>query len=256
MSATGRDRLLSLAIGLALIVPVAWGQSTRPINSFVQQAIAVAAWCAVLMLLPRAAHGPGQAAQRNPALWAAAAGLGLCLLAALPAAPHGFLPEILVMLLGLLLMLSAARQGRPEALFAPLAWGLWAGGLLSVLIVGHQHLWPCQGDGHWIALNRAGRAFGNLRQPNLMGTYLVMALSAGAWLAQDGRIGSGRAGRALALLGAGALMLALAMTASRTAALALLLLSAWGVLDRRLGRGLRGLLIAAPLAYEIGRAHV
>ncbi|MBL0719249.1 O-antigen ligase family protein [Piscinibacter sp. Jin2] len=248
-------RAVACLIAFAMIVPVLWGSSTKPHASFMHQLVCVLAWCGVLMLLPRAQPDLAARSRRNLPLAAALAALGLCWLAAAAQGFTGRAAELLVMGLGLLLMLSAARQGRPEQALTPLAWGLWLGGLFSVGVIGHQHFFPCRGDGHILALNLTGRAYGNLRQPNLMATYLVLALLAGGWLASQGRLGA-QAGmrRALALVGGLGLVLALAMTASRTGLLVLLLLPAWAAFDRRLPRGLRLALGSTPLVYALAFA--
>ncbi len=248
-------RAAACLIGFAVFVPVTWAGTSQPESSFLQQLACVLAWCGALMLLPRAQPDLAVRSRRNLPLVAALAALGLCWLAAAAQGVTGRAAELLVMGLGLLLMLSAARQGRPEQALTPLAWGLWLGGLFSVGVIGHQHFFPCRGDGHILALNLTGRAYGNLRQPNLMATYLVLALLAGGWLASQGRLGA-QAGvrRALALAGGLGLVLALAMTASRTGLLALLLLPAWAAFDRRLPRGLRLALGSTPLVYALAFA--
>jgi O-antigen ligase len=89
-----------------------------------------------------------------------------------------------------------------------------------------------------------GRAVGNLRQPNHFSTLLVFAAASMAWLGARRRLSAG-----VAALGVAACIGGIVLTASRTGMVAMVFLSAWGVLDRRLPRTLRVALVAAPLLY-------
>jgi len=87
-----------------------------------------------------------------------------------------------------------------------------------------------------------GRAVGNLRQPNHLGTLLLWALIALVALSSLGKLRNGVTW-ALGLL----LLLAVVLTGSRTGLLGVAVLAAWGVLDRRLPRRNRMALMTAPL---------
>jgi hypothetical protein len=85
-----------------------------------------------------------------------------------------------------------------------------------------------------------------LRQPNHLASLLLWSAIALVSLADIGRLHRGVA----ALLGA-ALVFGLVLTASRTGTVGVVMLALWGVLDRRLSKPIRALLILAPIAYVL-----
>ena len=136
---------------------------------------------------------------------------------------------------------SVTRDGIAELFFGALAV---AGGL-GLLLAAVQVFMPSWADGTFIASpNMAGRAVGNLRQPNHFSTLLVFAAAGLAWLGARRRLRPGVAALGVALCIGG-----IVLTASRTGMVAMVFLTAWGVLDRRLPRTLRVTLVAAPLLY-------
>jgi O-antigen ligase len=148
----------------------------------------------------------------------------------------------------LLLAGSAARAG-PQSLllFALFCWGWVGAGLLNLGVAVVQVFLPAWADGHWVAVSASpGRAIGNLRQPNHLSSLFMWAGVAVAGLLVM---------RRLRLRWAALLMLALVfgvvLTASRTGCLSVALLALWGLLDRRLPRPTRLLLMAAPLMYAL-----
>jgi len=138
---------------------------------------------------------------------------------------------------------------------------------------------PDLADGDWIAhSSAAGRAVGNLRQPNHLSSLMLWAaIALVGWLelqrqaglavqqsaqrAADGLAASSGAGRALkalrtprllwvlAALGMALFIWAVVLTASRTGLVGVALLALWALADRRLSRPARGLLLATPLLY-------
>jgi O-antigen ligase len=95
----------------------------------------------------------------------------------------------------------------------------------------------------------AGRAVGNLRQPNHLSSLLLWAAIAVVPLLELRRL---RLGAALALF---ALMIfAVVLTASRTGVLGVGLLTLGGLLDLRLSRPARTLLLSSPLLYALAWA--
>jgi hypothetical protein len=92
----------------------------------------------------------------------------------------------------------------------------------------------------------AGRAVGNLRQPNHFSTLMVFACVGVAWLGARGRLPL-----AWAATGLAAFIGVIVLTASRTGMVAMLLFTAWGLFDRRLPARLRGVLVGAPLLYGL-----
>lgn len=105
-------------------------------------------------------------------------------------------------------------------------------GLCSTAIALVQYFIPAWADGTWIARpTTPGRAFANLRQPNLLGTLLLMALCA----VPLGEPPRPRWAWAIAAV----LTLGVATTSSRTALVGLLLLAGWAALDRGMPKGVR-----------------
>lgn len=143
--------------------------------------------------------------------------------------------------------LNALGQGAGARVFKAFCIGLVVAGVLSSGVGLVQVFAPSWADGTWIARSYIdGRAVGNMRQPNHLSSLLLWAIVAVVWLGEV---------RVLQRVGAQALaalfVLVVVLTASRTGALSMLLLAAWGAFDRRLSRLARGWLIAAPLVYAL-----
>jgi hypothetical protein len=85
---------------------------------------------------------------------------------------------------------------------------------------------------------------GNLRQPNHLSSLLLWHCVAVIALLELRRLGS-KTAAALLVFG----VFAVVLSASRTGLVSVLMLALWGLLDRRLSRTARGLLLAAPLVY-------
>ena len=159
------------------------------------------------------------------------------------------LSAILVLAIACWVWWSALRAARVPAdaaeIFESVCWALLAAGAISLLIGLVQVFLPALAGGKWIAAPTvAGKAIGNLRQPNHLGTLLVWAMVAGAWLANKRRWPV-----ALAALLLAALVYGILLSASRTAVGGLLLLGIWGAMDSRLSRGLRATLISMLPLY-------
>ena len=245
---------------LAATVPTLAAFNQPPSATLLNQCLAVALWGGVAVLLP-----PGRWVRGLGPLLAA---LAVVAAGALWSCVWGGLPLSLALLaLGLLaaaaLMvltganaalsvtqpgaLSASAAPRPSAaqVFAALAAGLLVAGLLGAAVAGVQVFVPSWADGQWIAVSGlAGRAVGNLRQPNHLGSLLLWALVAAVALHELRWLS-----RAALWLLALPLVLAVELTASRTAAVGLGLLLLWALLDRRLSPTARWLLAATPLLY-------
>ncbi len=233
---------------LAACVPTLLAYSQPPSATLLNQCVAVALWGGVVMALP-----PGRPPR---AAWPLLAALGVMALAVLASSGLGALPwslglQALGLLAGAALMVatgaSAARGPAGPAAFAALAAGLLLAGVLGAGVALVQVFAPGWTDGNWIAHSGlVGRAVGNLRQPNHLCSLLLWALVAAValhelrWLPRAALAG-------LALL----LVLAVELTASRTGAVGLLLLLAWGVFDRRLSPSARWVLVATPVLYAL-----
>jgi len=140
---------------------------------------------------------------------------------------------------------GAAARGDATDLFAAFCWAWLVAGAFNVGIAFVQVFMPEWPDGDWIARSGiAGRAVGNLRQPNHLSSLLLWAFIAAVALVEMGRLGR-RAGA----LAQAAMVFAVVLTASRTGLVSVLLLALWGAADRRLARPTRVGLLAAPLVY-------
>jgi O-antigen ligase len=119
--------------------------------------------------------------------------------------------------------------------------------LASSLIAVLQVFAPDWGNGDWIARSSiAGRAVGNMRQSNHLSSLLLWGIIAVVWLGEARVLRKG-VDTALALL----FIFAVVLSSSRTGAAGMLMLAVWGVLDRRLSKRSRALLLLAPVIYAV-----
>jgi hypothetical protein len=106
---------------------------------------------------------------------------------------------------------------------------------------------PDWADGNWIAAaSLPGRASGNLRQPNHLSSLLLWSFIAVAWLAESGTLR-----RSAATILAALFVFGIVLSASRTGIVGVIMLALWAVLDRRLSRATRTLLLLTPLLYVV-----
>jgi O-antigen ligase len=152
-------------------------------------------------------------------------------------------------------LVIAAAQRLPSAKQLELAVetfcvALVVAGTLSSVVAILQVFAPQVTGGDWVAAaTTPGRASGNLRQPNHLASVLLWGLVATAWHFERAARKSDMPKWLLgAALGAG-LVFGVVLTSSRTGALGLLLLAAWGLFDRRLAKPTRLALSLAPLLY-------
>jgi O-antigen ligase len=232
----------------AATLPSLLAYNVSPSPTVLNQALALALWGVFVAVSAPAAPG------RGPwPLWAA---LGAVAVGVVLSWGPGALPSTLALsALGLLAATAVAGAGgagaraRTDApdVFAAFCWAWLVAGMFNVAIAVVQVFLPELPDGDWIARSgTAGRAVGNLRQPNHLSSLLLWAGIATVALVDLGRLGR-RAGAAMLA----ALVFALVLTASRTGLLSVLLLALWGAVDRRLARPARLLLLAAPLVYAL-----
>jgi len=140
---------------------------------------------------------------------------------------------------------SARRAGHASPGFRAFCIALAVAGVASALIGLVQVFAPRAPDGDWIALAAiVGRATGNLRQPNHLSSLLLWSVVAVIWLGEAKALDD-RIAVALTLV----FLYVIVLSASRTGALGTLTLAGWGLLDRRLSRRSRTVLILAPLFY-------
>jgi len=240
---------VALAITAAIAattLPSLLAYNLPPSPTFLNQALAFGLWAGFVAVsapaLPR----------RDP--WPVLVALAALLLAAAWSWGPGALPASLavsaigtLLAAGVLLLGGAGARVRPDAqaLFAAFCWGWVAAGVLNVGVALVQVFLPGLAEGDWIAASGfPGRAVGNLRQPNHLSSLLLWHCIAVIALLELGRL---QRGTAAVLLAVG--VYAVVLTASRTGVVSVLLLALWALLDRKLSRPARLLLLAAPLVY-------
>jgi O-antigen ligase len=234
--------LLPLATLLAFNLP--------PSATFLNQAVALVAWggCLLTMapLAERLAHQSG--------ITSLQIAFGLTALSALASPGFTRLPWSLS-LSAVALVAAAAGVAQASAsldgvisktvAFRAFALSLLVAGALSSGVGLIQVFAPSLADGNFIARTYIdGRAVGNMRQPNHLSSLLLWAVVASVWLG-EARVLRRWGSTLLALL----FIFVVVLTASRTGALSMLLLAAWGLFDRRLARESRWLLAVSPLLY-------
>lgn len=237
---------------VCVALPFLIASNLSPSSTYFNQIWAVAAagfwlclWWGRSVLL----GGPFPVGSATKVALTACAVLALAML--VPGAPLGqrLLPLLCLLTAMLLLHGSAAAAARDdlESFIEPLMWGLLIAALASQG-VGLVQVFAASGaDGFWVAYPTiAGRAIGNMRQPNQLSTLLVWGAAAAVWL------GLRQAWpRALLAAVVAALVFGIALTASRTGTVGIGLLLAWGLLDRRLPGWLRLLLLGTLPLYAL-----
>jgi O-antigen ligase len=154
---------------------------------------------------------------------------------------------ILAAMVAVVAGLLSQSAGSGGLAFRALCLGMIAAGVASSLVGIVQVFAPDWPDGDWIARTYiAGRAVGNLRQPNHLSSLLVWASIAAVWLSETGVLRRW-VGAALAAL----FIFVIVLSASRTGTVSVGLLAVWAVLDKRLSRPTRRLLLLAPVAYGV-----
>ena len=237
-----------MALLLACTAPTLLAFNQPPSATLLNQCLAVALWGGVALVLAPSRWPQGSG-------WLLAA-LGLVMAGVAVSWGVGSLPLSLALqaaglLAGAAVMVvsgaAAAQQGRGPATMAALAIGLLTAGLLGSGAALVQVFAPGWTDGNLIAHSGVvGRAVGNLRQPNHLGSLLLWALAAVALLAERGALPRWAAWACCAVM-----VLAIELTASRTGAVGLGVLLLWALVDRRLSRQTRWLLAALPLLYGL-----
>jgi len=239
---------------LAVAVPLLIGGSLSPSSTFFNQVAATLGWGLAL-----AAWGlAGRALRLRPdvpraamaGLLAALAVVALGILAA-PATPWGQrLAGLGLVVLAGAVALASAQAGLPVSwrqLAPAVLLALLAAGLYSVVVGLLQVFLPDWTDGLYVAHRTAeGLAIGNIRQPNQLSTLLLWACAAAVWW-------SVVRGWPLGLLAGllAALLFTVVLTASRTGVIGVVMLALWGLVDRRLPRRVRLLLLAGPAFYAL-----
>lgn len=271
---------MPLLVGALLALCVApWlAYSVSPSATFLNQAAAVVGWGIWLLLLVVWPGSLARAWLNATVILRLGATLFLTLLIVvsgvvlawvLSRLPMGLALSALLMVLAAMAVLcvgvsvgghpwatspSGSDTAYPTPVFQALAWGFVVAGLGASLIGVLQVFAPTWADGQWLAASGfEGRATGNFRQPNHLGTLLLWAMVALMGTAEWSR-GSQREQRWVVLgqtVGLLFLMVGVVLSASRTAAMGLLFLAAWGVFDKRLSFATRCLLVSTLAMYAV-----
>jgi O-antigen ligase len=271
----------------AVATPALLAYNASPSTTYFNQALAAALWGIVAsgLVLKAAApseNHPGSLLAGRPAVAA------LALLAMGAAMPWGAGGQALSLVtaavsvcLAAIVLVHAGQLagGRADAVSLGsaffLAWVIT--GLLNVGVALIQVFSPAWPDGDWIAHSSvAGRAVGNLRQPNHLSSLLLWAAIALIGVVELRRLakvhgsdggpkrwsqtkapfttsGADAGGTTVRKAGTWLCMAlfiwAIVLTASRTGLVGVALLAMWGLADRRLSPQSRWLLLATPLMY-------
>lgn len=243
----------ALAIA-ACTVPPLLAINYTPSATLFNQLLAVAGWGG--LLIAAASLAPRLHLKTSPA----SSALGLMALLALSSPWLNALPwslalssaALLLSAFAVLSMACALPTASKRMWLKALLWSLMLAGLLSALIGLVQVFAPDLADGKWIARSSIpGRAVGNMRQPNHLASLLIWACVAAVTLAEI-RVWNSRTRHMLVSAAVlQLLVLATVLTASRTGMLAVFMLAAWGLLDRKLSRLTRRLLLLCPVMLAL-----
>ncbi|MEP7302420.1 MAG: Wzy polymerase domain-containing protein [Caldimonas sp.] len=237
---------------LAVALPTLIAFNVSPSSTFFNQAAAFVGWGGFLLIL---GSGLGQQARpRSAGALALLGSLAILVLAMLGASLWAGAPwplslssagTVLSAALAVAVGACASRAGLGERAFRAFCIALVVAGVFSSAIGLVQVFAPDLPDGDWIALaSIPGRATGNLRQPNHLSSLLLWSVVAAVWLGEARVIY-----REVAWLLAALFIEVIVLSASRTGLLGMGALLGWGLLDRRLSRGTRILLLGSPLLY-------
>ena len=248
-----RHHLAATAIA-ACAAPSLLAYNVSPSATFLNQALAFVLWG--WFVIACAGLSTPRVAWRQRAEWPVLVALALLCAAALAPWWFGVLPSSLALsVLGTLvatvvLLVAGAQAARGEwgtVLFALFCLGWLCAGVLNAGISIVQVFAPEWPDGDWIAHSGIpGRAVGNLRQPNHLSSLLLWSCVAVAGLLELKRLQRVAAWVLMALM-----VFAVVLSASRTGLVSVLLLALWGLIDKRLSRATRLLLLASPLMYVL-----
>ena len=240
-------RALVVSVCIAALLPCALAVNDPPSPTLYNQAAAIGGWGLVIVLLAACPiRGISIGVRRSAALQAAAsivcgAALFSWSAGALPSSLALSAAALLLMVRGLALAGSVVPVSRVLLVAFFAAW-LVAGGM-SALIAIVQVFAPAWPDGGWIARSAMpGRAVGNLRQPNHLSSLLLWSAVSVVPLLEMQRLRHWAGASLFALM-----VLGVTLSGSRTGLVGVGVLGLWGLLDRRLARFSRGLLMTAPL---------
>jgi len=239
---------------LAIGAPMMLAFNFPPSSTFLNQAAALIGWGSWMTLLTATMRRSALA--RPTGLVALQAGLGVLLLAALASPLWAHLPWSLSLsgaaliaaaMLAAQVGATAQWEGMGAPVFRALCIGLVVAGVASSVVGIVQVFAPDWPDGEWIARTYvAGRAVGNMRQPNHLSSLLLWSIVAAVWLGEAGKMPLRLSQVLIAMF-----LFVVVLSASRTGTLSVGLLALWGLLDKRLSRQTRWCLALTPLAYAV-----
>jgi O-antigen ligase len=241
---------------LAIVAPTLVAAHAPPSVTFFNQALAVLGWGVFIAVLGR--QPEARTGRTHPMSTAMMALSSVFLIHAALAFGSAFLWGDLpgglglmgggMSLAGWLALRAGWRSGQSphrEWVLDVFFGSLVLAGVMGMVLALIQVFIPQLADGNVIAApTMAGRAVGNLRQPNHFSTLLVWSCCSATWLGARGRLRPWQAALLVALF-----IMGIVLTASRTGMVGMVFLALWGLLDKGLPRALRLTLIGAPLIY-------
>jgi len=249
--------LLTIALAVcAIVVPTLIAANLPPSSTFFNQAAAVIGWGG--LLVAAAPFCRLDVKRSDAGAWTLLAAVAILIMAALGSATFNGLPWSLALSnAGMLLVASAVilfgmaiGQGpRLETVFHAVCLALVIAGVLSSFIACLQVFAPDLTGGDLIAAtSHGGRASGNLRQPNHLSSLLSWSIVACGWLMQrnGGRAWSWALVSCIVIM-----VLAMALSASRTGWIAIAMIAGWAAFDVRLSRRVRIALGLTPVMYVL-----
>ena len=251
--ATAEAWLVAAAVA-AVTLPPLLAYNEPPSATFLNQALSLIGWGGLLLLLASSAvHVRLRLRSGAAALLGALALIALATIASwlFAGSPRAIAVSALGIVAAAIVVAGAGvavgQSSRAQTVFEAVCIALLLAGILSLAIGMIQVFAPSLADGNFIAIPaQEGRASGNLRQPNHLASLLMWSAIALVWLAEAKRLPRA----ALAVFGA-LLVFGLVLTASRTGTVGVVMLALWGVLDRRLSKPARLVLVLAPVAYVV-----
>jgi len=249
------DRVLwAVLASLAIVFPTLIAYNVAPSATFFNQAAAFVGWGGFLMVL--AACLARRTLPASSGSLALLGSLGILIAAALAASVFAAVPwalslssagTMLAAVLAVAVGASIQRAGLGDRAFEACCIALTIAGIASSVIGLMQVFAPNLPDGEWIAVAAiAGRATGNLRQPNHLSSLLLWSIVAVLWLGERRTIY-----REIAAVLAVLFVWVVMLSASRTGAIGVATLAVWGLLDRRLSGSTRFVLLALPVAFAL-----
>jgi O-antigen ligase len=256
-AATSREAAvpaLFVSTALAICVPALLAYNVPPSATFLNQASSIVGWACSLALFTVTIRKFALAWRGG--LTALLAALAIVAAATLASSAWGALPSALSLsmaasiaaaMLAAVIGAATLQSGRGELAFRAVCTALLVAGTLSVAVGIVQVFLPGLADGAWVAPSSAeGRASGNMRQPNHLSSLLLWSIIATLWLGENGRLRRAATAAFTTLF-----LLGLVLAASRTGVVGVGLLALWGLLDRRLGKASRTLLLLSPVVYLV-----